>query len=216
MKNETIAEKDWHPRPVREQIDLLAEEFNLQKEQTLRFLDETFPNAVLPSEARGWFALPTIEAVANRFFPDAKNTIEKYRRSTELALDKISKRSQEFEGLDCKSTPEKFFLLEKTRLALEEIRIQQSGDIIVLPVRFNVKTVLTSKDEFILGSFFTACLGLGHFERYSAVALEPVPTKTIECIGFGPVKCRKCWFEDARIKWNQATGYIPKFTTTLA
>lgn len=210
-------EKDWQPRPIHEQIELIAREFSLPTEQTFRFLNGLFRDTGLPSDARGWFALPTIEAVAEQFFADSKDPIEKYRKATELALDKISKRSGEFEGLDCKSTPEKFFLLKKTRQALEAIRIHQSGAIFILPVKFDVGINLASSDEFPLGSFFTACLGLTHPERYPSTT--PVPAITspvVECIGFGPVKCHKCWFDDARTKWNQATGYIPKFPTTLA
>ncbi len=204
---------DWQPQPIYEQVKGLAREFDLAEELTLQFLDGPFLDAILPDEAKGWFALPTIDAIAQRFFPDSKDQIERYRRSTELALDKISKRSWEFEGLDCKSTPEKFFLPEKTRLALEAIRTHQKGEIIVLPVKFDVEVDLASDDKFPLGSFFTACLGLTHFERYSQTKPESAGKSNVECIGFGPVSCQKCWFEDARVKWKNATGYIPKFRT---
>ena len=88
---------------------MLAQEFNLSKELSLEFLDGPFFDATLPAEAKGWFALPTLDAVAKSFFPDSKDPIEIYCKATELALDKVSKISWEFENLDCKSTPEKFF-----------------------------------------------------------------------------------------------------------
>ncbi len=202
---------DWQPKSIYEQIDAISQEFNLPKESALQFLARGFPQAITPGEAKGWFALPTICAVAEQFFPDCKDPIKKYSKVTELALDKISKRSWEFENLECKSTPEKFFLAERTRLALEAISINQSGAIIILPVKFNTKINLASEDEFPLGSFYTACLGLTHFERYSQIKPEAVDTSTVECIGFGKVRCQSCWFDDARIKWRHATGYIPKF-----
>lgn len=212
MKNDT----DWQPRPIKEQVGILAQEFNLPEEQTLSFLDGTFLNAILNDEAKGWFALPTIDAVGEKFFPDCKDSIEKYRRSTELALEKISKRSWEFEGLDCKSTPEKFFLPAKTRLALQAININQSGAMIIIPVGFSTNKNPPSEDGFPLGSFFTACLGLTHFERYSQAKPENIDLRTVECTGFGKVSCQKCWFDDARTKWNQATGYVPKFKAVPA
>jgi len=207
---------DWQPRPIREQVEALAQEFDLLKDQTMRFLDGPFIHAVLHDEAKGWFALPTIEAVAGKFFPDSKDAIEKYRKSTELALDKISKRSWEFENLDCKSTPEKFFMHAKTRSALQAIGTHQSGTIVILPVRFGAEKNPAPGDGFPLGSFFTACLGLTHFDRYSQTKPESADTSAVECIGFGKVGCHKCWFDDARIKWKQATGYVPKFRAISA
>ena len=203
--------QNWQPRPIREQVEILGREFNLQTELTLRFLEGEFHGAILPGEANGWFALPTIEAVSRNYFPDAADPIEKYRKATELALSKISERSWEFGNLDCKSTPEKFFLPEKTRLALEKIRTRQSGEIVVLPVGFRAESGLVSIDGFPLGSFFTACLGLSHSERYSQTPTVESGTSSVECIVFGKVSCQKCWFDDARVKWEKATGYVPKF-----
>lgn len=212
IRAQKSSQEGWQPKPILEQVIILAQEFVLPMEDTLAFLEGRFTQAILPPEARGWFAIPVIEAAAESFLPGIADPKERYRKLVELALEKISRKFPQFGDLDCRSTPEKFLLPEKARLGVEVIRASQGGSILVVPIGFGVQAD-SRNDAFPLGSFFTACLGLTHGERYAAVKSTQAPEGGIECIGFGPVRCHECWFEDARIKWDHATGFIPKFRT---
>ena len=196
---------------------MLAREFNLSTEETDTFLHGHFARAILPEGAYVWFALPVIEAAARHCFPAMDDPEDRYRHLTELALKKISERFEQFGSLDCKSTPEKFFLPEKTRQGIDAIRAMQVGSILVVPVGFGSQASqrVQPGETFPLGSFFTACLALTHGERYAPPKPTPVPDGGVECIGFGPVGCRTCWFDDARVKWERATGFVPRFQEDL-
>lgn len=183
---------------IHTQVKILSSKLCLSEKEALVFLDEWLSKIKLPPNALGLCAIPSPE--------------DNYRDLSLTALDLISREFNEFSGLECANTPEKFSVPQATLESLKKITVHQKGQILVVPIAFDSDARHCGTEEsFLFGSLFTACLALTHQHLYSQDKNELAPQNTVECIGFGKVGCSKCWFDDSRLRWGKIRGFVPKF-----
>lgn len=163
------------PKPIGAQVDILAKEFGLSLGYVSEFIEKTLPTMKLPQGAEGWFAIPSVDAVAKRFFPEVTDPAEKYCRAIDLVLEKLGK-SRNFYNYREGETGNRYLKQSaRTLHALDLIAEGQNGDILIVPVQYGMRhrgrSVRRAREcftanEFGLGAFALGCMALVHPERY--------------------------------------------------
>ena len=117
------------PKPLSQQIDALAKIFGLSLGYTSEFVEKVLPALTLPDGAEGWFAIPSVDALAARFFPEVKDPQKRLCAASNLVLAKIGE-SRTFQNYRAgQLTPDRFRLNARTAHALDVLAEQQKGDI---------------------------------------------------------------------------------------
>jgi hypothetical protein len=124
------------PKPLSQQIDALAGAFGLSLGGTTEFIDKTLPTLALPNGSEGWFAIPSIAALAARHFPEVKDPKERYTRAVELVLAKIGESRSFYNYRDGEILPDRWRLNARTAHALDILAEQQPGDIWIVGGQF--------------------------------------------------------------------------------
>jgi len=179
-------------KPISEQVDILAKLFNLSLGATSEYIKKVLPTLQLPDGAEGWFAIPSVDAVAARFFPEVKNPAERYCRSVQLVLQKIGESRKFYNYREGQITPDRLRVHARTAHAFDLIAETQKGDILIvaaqLGMRHRGRSVRRAREvftanEFGLGAFATGSIVLTHPERI--VRWEELD---MDCAGdeFGP------------------------------
>lgn len=165
VSNYTYPNEYKGPRDIKEQIEKIAKIFNLDSARALAYAKNLPP---LPVRAEGWFAIPSVEAIAKKHFPQITNQAEKYCLAAKMALDKIADL-REFED---KITPEHLRLIARTAHALELIAKTQKSDILIvacqLGMRHRGRSTRRAREVFVANEF-----GLGSFAGGSIVLTHP-------------------------------------------
>ncbi len=160
------------PKPINTQIEALAAIFNLNPASALQYA-EKLPK--LPHGAEGWFAVPSIDGLGNKYFPAVSDPAEKYCRAIQLVLDKIAASRTFRNWCDGQITPDHLLLSNTTREALAELAQTQSGDILIIAAQLGMRhrgcsvrraRALFTKREFGLGSVMGGSIALTHPERF--------------------------------------------------
>lgn len=129
------------PKPLSEQIDALAKIFGLSLGFTSEFVADVLPTLTLPKGAEGWFAIPSIGALASRFFPGVKDPKERLCAASNLILAKIGESRKFYNYREEQITPDRFRLNAKTEHALAILAEQQKGDIWIVGGQFGKRHV---------------------------------------------------------------------------
>jgi hypothetical protein len=124
------------PKPLGAQIDILAKIFNFSLGYTSEYIEKVLPRLTLPEGAEGWFAIPSIDALAARFFPDVKGQNERLCAASNLVLGKIGASRKFYNYRERELTPDRFRLNARTAHALDLLAEQQKGDIWVVGGQF--------------------------------------------------------------------------------
>ncbi len=124
------------PKPLSQQIDVLAKIFGLSLGYTSEFVDKVLPTLQLPDGAEGWFAIPSIDALASRFFPEVKDSTERLCAASNLILAKIGESRTFHNYREGQLTPDRFRLNERTTHALDILAETQKGDIWIVGGQF--------------------------------------------------------------------------------
>jgi len=75
------------PKPIEDQIKAIAEIFGLDPTSALEYA-ANLPE--LPEGAEGWFAIPAVDALAAKHFPEVTDEAEKYCRAVLLVFEKLA------------------------------------------------------------------------------------------------------------------------------
>lgn len=160
------------PKPIEEQIKAIAKIFELDPTEALQYA-KNLPE--LPNGAEGWFAVPAVEAIALKHFPEVTDRDEKYCRAIQLIHAKIAEMRSFYNYRDGQITPAQLRLLARTAQALEKIAETQKGDILIIAAQLGmrhrgrsvrrVREVLAT-NEFGLGSVAFGAIVLTHPERF--------------------------------------------------
>ena len=75
------------PKPIKVQIKALAKIFDLDPSQAIEFA-KNLP--AIPEGAEGWFAIPSVGALAKKHFPEVEGSGEKYCQAVQLVHAKIA------------------------------------------------------------------------------------------------------------------------------
>lgn len=165
------------PRPIGEQVDILAKVFGLSLGGTSDFIKKVLPTLELPADAEGWFAIPSVEAVANVHFSDVTDPSERYCRAVNLVLDKLAVSRSFCNYRSGQITSNRLRQHARTVQMLASVAKQQKGDILILPCQFGKlhcgesvrrarEIVIFFENEFCLGSFAVGCMALTHPSRF--------------------------------------------------
>lgn len=175
------------PKPIEEQIKILADRFGLNSEDALSFAANL---PTLPKGAEGWFAFLSFRALAENHFPEVTNLEEMYITALKFVFAKIAESRECYIYNDGKILPEQLRLNAHTADSMEAIAQTQNGGIIVLPAQFGGrykklsvnevrKALSDQKKEFGLDALSLACMFLTHPER----AVESDKQLHVNCLG---------------------------------
>lgn len=219
------------PKPINDQIKAIAEIFGLDPSHALEFA-KTLPE--LPNGAEGWFAIPTVDAVAAKHFPEVTDPADRYCRAVELVLERIGKSRKFYNYRGGQITPNRLRQHVRTLNALGKLAETQKGDILIVAAQYGMRhrgrSVRLAREcfvgnEFGLGAFAVGCMALIHPERY--IRWEELDT---DCAGdeFAPdadgvfshtpvfrfsdggVKFHAHWFDDANGNYGSVSAFLPQ------
>ncbi len=160
------------PKQIVDQIKAIAEIFGLDPSNALEFA-KNLPE--LPNGAEGWFAIPTVDAVAAKHFPEVTDPADRYCRAVELVLEKIGKSRKFYNYREGEITPNRLRQHARTLHALGQIGETQKGDILIVPAQYGMRhrgrSVRRAREVFVagefgLGAFAVGCMALTHPDRY--------------------------------------------------
>ncbi len=164
------------PKPIADQIQAIAKIFYLDPRHALEFA-QNLP--ALPDGAEGWFAIPSVVALAKKRFPEVTDPAVKYCRALEFVHIKIAD-TRPFRNyrdyLFSPFSPVRLRVHARTAHALERLAETQPGDILIIAVQLGMrhrgKSVHRAREAFVanefgLGSIAGGSIALTHPERFA-------------------------------------------------
>jgi hypothetical protein len=162
------------PKPINDQINAVAEIFSLNPNQALGYA-KNLP--ALPEGAEGWFAIPSVCALAPKRSRKVINSADKYCRAVQLVHTKI-KQSRPFCNYCYKRQiiPAHLRVSARTTYALECIAEKQGyidhdtgvyvpNDIVIiaaqLGLRYRGRSVCDARESFAQNEFGLTSLAVG-------------------------------------------------------
>ncbi len=219
------------PKPINEQINIIAELFGLDPTKALEYA-KNLP--ILPKGAEGWFAIPRTEALGAKYFPEITHPVRRYCAAVNLTFDKL-RESRSFYNV-CNGKIDEAHLRGNpdTIKKFSKVKEQQEGDIIIIPAQLGMlhadesvkKARKTFKsNEYGLGAFAICCILLTHPERLATHLELEMDCPGDECSEKGnrlflgsPLFC----FNDNRVEFDlgnvsdaypyygSTSGFVPK------
>jgi len=158
--NEEVASSYTYPReykgpkPIEEQIKLVSEIFGLDMSHALGLV----PNLPeLPEGAEGWFAIPSVDALAAEFFPKVTDPDEKQCRAVRLVHEKIAASRRFYNYRDGQITPDRLRVHPHTVGALRQLAKTQKSDILIVAAQFGLRhrgcSVRRAREKFVVNEF---------------------------------------------------------------
>ena len=169
--NYTYPKEYKGPKPIVDQIKAIAEIFGLDPSNALEFAKKL---PALPEGAEGWFAIPSVDALAKKHFPEVTDPAQKYCQAVQLVHAKIAASRSFCNHYEGQITPAQLRVHARTAHALDLIAETQKGDILIvaaqLGMRHRGKSVRRAREvftanEFGLGAFAIGIMLLTHPER---------------------------------------------------
>lgn len=169
--NWTYPEEYKGPKPTENQIKDIAKIFGLNPVAALKYT-KNLPE--LPDGAEGWFAVPSVDALAKKYFPEVQDSTEKYCRAIRLVYEKIAASRSFCNNHEEQITPAHLRLSTRTAQALDQIIETQKGDILIIAAQLGMRHRGRSTrralevfvaNEFGLGSLIVGSIVLTHPER---------------------------------------------------
>lgn len=160
------------PKSIQQQIKAMAEIFTLDPANALEFA-KNLPE--LPSGAEGWFAIPSIDALAAKHFPEVSNPMEKYCRAIGLIHEKLGNSRTFYNYRNGQIDHQHLKVHIRTINALATIREQQKGDILIVATQMGMRhrgrsvrraREVFAANEFGLNSLAVGSIALTHPERF--------------------------------------------------
>lgn len=159
-------------KEISKQIKIITKIFDLDGSQAIQFA-QNLPK--LPRKAEGWFAIPKVSSIVQRYFPTGLISDIQYYEALKIVFQKISERRKFFNHYEKHLLPHRIRQHPRTVSFLEQLESEQQGDILILAIQFGMryqnKTVrrtrkLFADNEFGLGAFHVGCMSLIDPERF--------------------------------------------------
>ena len=159
------------PKPIADQIKAIAKIFDLDPASALEYA-KNLPQ--LPEGAEGWFAIPSVDALAKKHFSEVTDPAQKYCQAVQLVHAKIAASRSFYNYREGQITPAQLRVHARTAHALDLIAETQKGDILIvaaqLGMRHRDKSVRRAREVFVanefgLGSLAVGSIALTHPER---------------------------------------------------
>ncbi len=218
------------PKPIEEQIIMIAKFFGLDATQALEYAKH-LPE--LPEGAEGWFAVPSPFAVAQKLLPAVEGFAAQNSELTNMAHGKIGETRKYQNYRAGQITPQRLRMQPRTFEAIRQIAEQQPGDILIIAAQFGrrhrgrsvrrAREVFRS-NEFGFGWFFGLCMTLTHPERFvrweqlhadfPGDDFDPAAGGTFgdaPYVGFndGQLKSGAHWTDRAHDSYGSVSGFLP-------
>ena len=150
------------PKPIADQIKALAKIFDLDPSQALEFA-KNLP--ALPEGAEGWFAIPSVDALAKKHFPEVTDPVQKYCQAVQLVHAKIAASRSFYNYREGQITPAQLRVHARTAHALDLIAETQKGDILIVPCQLGMRhrgqSVRRAREVFVANEFGLGSLAVG-------------------------------------------------------
>jgi len=222
---------EYTRRPIGEQIEMIAKLFGLDPQNAYAFARNLLE---LPEGAEGWYAVPSIDMVATKYFPTVEDPAERYCKAVNLVLEMIGKARRFTNYRKGQLTPGRLRQHVRTVDALAEIAKSQPGDIWIIAAQFGKchagRSVRRAREvfasgEFGLGVFLVGCMILTHPERlvrweqlhmdcpgdeFASVADGDFSNAPIFNFNDNEVKFNANWFNNANENYGSVSGFLPK------
>ena len=222
------------PKPIATQVDIVAGLYTLSLGNTSEFLNKVLPTLALPQGAEGWFAIPSVDAVAKVHFPEVTDPSERYVRCVLLALEKLKASRPFYNYRDGQITVETLRRHARTAEALRLVTEKQTGDIIVIPAQLGMKhrgrsvrraRALFAGNEFGLGAWEVVNIALTHPDRlvtYEELDMDCAGDEfdpgdgdgfsysPCVCFRGGGVRFDTEWFDFALGGFGAVSGFVPQ------
>jgi hypothetical protein len=157
------------PRPIKEQIGMIAETFHLSPDRALWLAKNVFAGYRLPRGAEGLFAIPDIGALTR---VSVREFEHRHYAATIIVLECLAQAMRRFENTAGLNGGIRMY--EATRTALDMIAAEQKSDILIIPGQFGryrrnlsvggVRETVASP-EFPAHSIGVAAMLLSHPDR---------------------------------------------------
>ncbi|MFA4999387.1 MAG: hypothetical protein WC519_01525 [Parcubacteria group bacterium] len=217
------------PKPINDQVKVIAKIFGLDPSHALEFA-KTLPE--LPNGAEGWFAIPSVDALAAKHFPEVTDPIQKYCQAVQLVHTKIADSRSFYNYREGQITPAQLRVHARTAHALDLISETQKGDILIvaaqLGMRHRGKSVRRAREVFVanefgLGSLAVGSIVLTHPERlvrweeldmdcsgdeFSPGADGDFSESPCFCFGGGKVRFDTLFVDDPHDGFGSVSGFL--------
>ncbi len=117
------------PKPIEQQIKAIAEIFGLDSALALEYAKKL---PVLPDGAEGWFAIPSVDALAAKHFPEVTDPAEKYCRALQFIHQKIASSRSFYNYRDGQIDTAHIKVSARTLEKMNQLAQQQKGDILII------------------------------------------------------------------------------------
>lgn len=186
------------PKPIADQIKAIAKIFDLDPASALEYA-KNLPQ--LPDGAEGWFAIPSVDALAAKHFPGVTDPAQKYCQAVQLVHAKIAASRSFYNYREGQITPAQLRVHARTAHALDLIAETQKGDpstgsgqaiLIVaaqLGMRHRGKSVRRAREVFVANEFGLGSLAVGSIVLTHPERLVRWEELDMDCSGdeFSPV-----------------------------
>ena len=220
------------PKIIAGQVAIIAEIFDLDVASALAY---TTRLPEIPEEAEGWFAIPSVSALARVHFPEVDDRGEQYCRALQLVLEKIAD-SRKFKSYHENSLePSNVRVHTRTAEALASLEETQQSDILVIPAQLGMRhrgrSVRRARECFAGNEFGLTSLAVGSILLTHPERLVRFDELEMDCagdefnspysdvrFGFAPVfyfdedrvEFGTFWFDRAHGHYGSVSGFVPQ------
>ena len=120
------------PKPIADQVKAIAKIFGLDSASALEYAKKL---PALPEGAEGWFAIPSVDALAQKHFPEVADPAEKYCRALQLVHQEIAKARSFTNYRDGQIDTAHLRVSTHTLEMMKKIAEQQKGDVLIIAVQ---------------------------------------------------------------------------------
>ena len=150
------------PKPIEQQIKAIAEIFGLDPAQTLEYAKKL---PVLPEGAEGWFAIPSVDALAQKHFPEVTDSAENYCRALQLVHQKIAESRSFTNWRNGQIDTAHIKVSLRTQEMMQKIAEQQKGDILIIAAqigkRHGGRSVRRAREVFVVNEYGLTSVAIG-------------------------------------------------------
>ena len=142
------------PKPIADQIAAIAKIFGLDPALALEYA-KNLP--ALPEDAEGWFAIPSVDALAAKHFPEVTDPAEKYCRVLQLVHQKIAELRSFYNYREGQIDTAHIKVSARTLEKMNQVAQQQKGDILIISAqlgkRHGGRSVRRAREVFVANEY---------------------------------------------------------------
>jgi len=142
------------PKSTADQIKAIAEIFGLDPALALEYAKKL---PVLPDGAEGWFAIPSVDALVQKHFPEVTDPAEKYCRALQLVHQKIAESRSFKNWRDGQIDTAHIKVSARTLEKMNQVAQQQKGDILIIAAqlgkRHGGRSVRRTREVFVVNEY---------------------------------------------------------------